>query len=393
MTLRILVLSYYFPPDLSSFRIEALVNALLIQGKGEVEIDLVTTQPNRYPSYKVDGPLPTPQSGLSVTRIALPTHACGVGGQARGFAHYAYGVRKAIKGKQYDVIVATSSRLMTAALGAVIARKTHTPLYLDIRDIFVDVLPELFPGMFGKGLTRVFSWVEKNTLKHATQVNLVSPAFLSYFSARYPHRRFSTHTNGVDDLFLQTTFYPGTPTRPEGPLNIVYAGNIGTGQGLEKILPALAERLVDTARFYVIGDGSTLKQLSDALVKRQVKNVVLIPPMPRDGLIPYYQQADVLFLHLNNFKAFYKVIPSKLFEYAATGKPILAGLPGFSKAFTLGNIANACVFAPGNPDAAVAELARLKLGSTDRSAFIRAYSRDAIQQRMALEILNTGNVE
>ncbi len=393
MTMRILVLSYYFPPDLASFRIEALVNALLIQGKGEVDIDLVTTQPNRYPSYKVAGVIPAPQPGLSVTRVALPSHTCGVLGQAWGFAHYAYGVRKAIKGKQYDLIVATSSRLMTAALGALIARNTHTPLYLDIRDIFVDVLPELFPGMFGTGLTRVFSWVEKNTLKHAAQVNLVSPAFLSYFMARYPERNFSTHTNGVDDLFLHTTFYPDTPTRPKGPLNIVYAGNIGAGQGLEKILPPLAERLANAACFYVIGDGSTLKQLSDALIKRQVKNVVLIPPIPRDRLIHYYQQADVLFLHLNSFKAFHKVIPSKLFEYAATGKPILAGLPGYSKEFTLGNIANACVFAPGNPDAAVAELARLKLSGTDRCAFIQAYSRDSIQQRMALEILNTGKVE
>lgn len=88
-----------------------------------------------------------------------------------------------------------------------------------------------------------------------------------------------------------------------------------------------------------------------------------------------------------------KVIPSKLFEYAATGKPILAGLEGYSKAFTLNHIPNACVFAPGNADAAVAALARLRLSATDREAFLRAYSRSTIQQRMAFDILETAKLK
>jgi glycosyltransferase involved in cell wall biosynthesis len=389
MTVRILILSYYFPPDLSAFRAEALVNALFTHGNGEIEIDVLTTQPNRYPSYEA-GPAHTAhQPKLSVTRIDLPAHRFSAWGQAWGFAHYACGVLQAVKGKQYDVIVATSSRLMTAALGAAIARRKHAPLYLDIRDIFVDVLPELFPGFLGKLLACMFSRLEKITLEYATRVNLVSPGFLSYFSPRYPHKTFSTYTNGVDDLFLETPFHTDPPDEPTRALKIVYAGNIGTGQGLEKILPPLAERLANRAFFYVIGDGNTMKKLSEALINRNIKNVELIPPMPRHGLIHYYQQADVLFLHLNSFNAFLKVIPSKLFEYAATGKPILAGLAGYSKAFTLNHIPNACVFAPGNPDAAVAALARLDLGATDREAFLREYSRSRIQQSMAFDILNT----
>ncbi|MGF6097287.1 glycosyltransferase family 4 protein [Pseudomonas sp. 18175] len=389
MTTRILLLSYYFPPDLSAFRVEALVNALLTHGK-EVEIDVVTTRPNRYPSYEPEGDPTDYPPNLSLTRIKLPPRGFGLLGQVWGFAHYALGARKAVKGKHYDVIVATSSRLMTAALGASIARKKQLPLYLDIRDIFVDVLPEMFPGSLGKLLAQLFRRVETLTLKHATRVNLVSPGFLSYFSARYPHQTFSTHTNGVDDLFLHAEFYPGTPHVPNQPLNIVYAGNIGVGQGLEKILPPLADRLLGKACFYVIGDGNSMSLLRVALTKRQVTNVELIPPVPRERLIHYYQKADVLFLHLNSFEAFFKVIPSKLFEYAATGKPILAGLEGYSKAFTLNHIGNACVFTPANPDAAVAALAKLTLSATDRGAFIHTYSRASIQHRMATDILDTG---
>ena len=36
MTKRILILSYHFPPDLSAFRVEALVKALFTHGNGEI---------------------------------------------------------------------------------------------------------------------------------------------------------------------------------------------------------------------------------------------------------------------------------------------------------------------------------------------------------------------
>ncbi|AIG02142.1 putative glycosyltransferase [Pseudomonas fluorescens] len=388
MTVRILLLSFYYPPDLAGFRIEAIVNALLAQSACDVQIDLVTTSANRYASQYTPSQCDPPRPGLTITRIVLPRHNNGLIDQAYGFCVYANGVRRAIKHKEYDLILGSSSRLMTAALASAIARSRKTPLYLDIRDIFVDVLPELFPGLPGKVLTIIFTRVERLTVTQASRVNLISPGFLAYFKERYPGKTFSTYTNGVDELFVQPL--PQDHHCPaERRLKIVYAGNIGAGQGLEKIIPPLAERLADRACFYIIGYGSTLHTLRDALRSRRVTNVTLIAPTPRAQLLHYYRQADVLFLHLNTFKAFLKVIPSKLFEYAATGKPILAGLDGYSKHFAITHIANASVFVPADLESAVAALAQLRLEPTDRSAFVRDYARTTLHQRMAMDILGT----
>lgn len=151
MTVRILVLSFYYPPDLAagSFRIDALVKALLAKAGSGVQVDVVTTQPNRYRAYDAAAAELQESPGLSVRRIALPAHESGLLDQARAFVSYALGVRQATKGKDYDLIVASSSRLMTAALGAYLGFSIKTPLYLDIRDIFVDTLPELFPVVSG----------------------------------------------------------------------------------------------------------------------------------------------------------------------------------------------------------------------------------------------------
>jgi hypothetical protein len=51
-----------------------------------------------------------------------------------------------VANRDYDLVLATSSRLMTAALGALIARRKRARLYLDIRDIFVDTIGDVSPG-------------------------------------------------------------------------------------------------------------------------------------------------------------------------------------------------------------------------------------------------------
>lgn len=391
MTMRILLLSFYYPPDLAagSFRAEALVKALLEQNNCKLHIDLITTQPNRYHSYSTPAESYQSFSQLSIKRIALPPHKNGVVDQAKAFITYALGACKAARSKDYDLVVASSSRLMTAALGASISFQNKTPLYLDIRDIFVETLPELFPDTVGRAMTYFFSWVERLTIGQATQVNLISPGFLSYFNERYPNKVFSTHTNGVDDLFLQPLGDVEKPSSPSTELKIVYAGNIGAGQGLEHIIPAMAERLQGIAHFYIIGDGGTAGKLRHALESTNVSNVKFIAPTKRSNLLDYYRAADILFLHLNTFKSFQRVLPSKLFEYAATGKPILAGLAGYAQQFTKSKIANAMVFEPGDIDGAIKALNLLDLTSISRAGFVEDYSRFSIQQRMAQDVLGT----
>ena len=48
--------------------------------------------------------------------------------------------------KNYDLIFCTSSRYMTAFLGARVSKKIKSPLYTDIRDIFLDALPNFYPN-------------------------------------------------------------------------------------------------------------------------------------------------------------------------------------------------------------------------------------------------------
>ena len=385
MTGRLLFLTLYYPPDLSAgaFRASALVQALRAHAP-DLAIDVITSMPNRYQSFTTPAAERESDGIVSVRRLKLPPHRGDMRTQALSYARFAWNAARAASEHRYDLVLATSSRLMTATLGAWISRRAGAPLYLDIRDLFVDTMNEVLPSRVAPVLRPALSTVERWTIRRASKVNLVSPGFESYFSRRYPHTPLSFFTNGIDDDFMVEA--EPRPAGPDGQLTVVYAGNMGEGQGLHLIVPQIAGLLAGRARFRLIGDGGRKAQLVDALHRAGLSNVAVLPPLSRADLIAEYRSADVLFLHLNDYDAFTRVLPSKIFEYAALGKPIWAGVAGFAADFIRTQVGNAAVFPPCDATAAIRALDTLTMGSTPRVEFVRQYARRDIMDRMAADI-------
>jgi glycosyltransferase involved in cell wall biosynthesis len=392
--LRILFLTFYYRPDLcaGSFRATPLANELARIVPDGSSIDVITTQPNRYQSFDAGSEAVQHEDGISIYRIPLPRHQSGMVDQSRAFGAYAKGVLARVAQRDYDLVFATSSRLMTAALGAWVARRKRAKLYLDIRDIFVDTIGEVLPPPIAWLVKPVFSATERFAVRAADRVNLVSAGFADYFRGRYPTQRFSFYTNGVDEEFVacasDIVASPEPQTQPS--VRVLYAGNLGDGQGLHSIVPALAQRLAPRVSFQIVGDGGRKRDLEAELARLGVSNVELSAPMNRSELLAAYRRADVLFVHLNNLDAFKKVLPSKVFEYAALGKPVWAGVAGFAAEFVRTEIANAAVFPPCDVEAAIRAFETLRLADTPRPGFIAKYARTNINSAMANEIIAVG---
>jgi glycosyltransferase involved in cell wall biosynthesis len=388
--LKILVLSFYFRPDLSagSFRTTALVDALRQKLPADGRVDVLTTLPNRYSSFTVEAPIEEILSGVSIFRIALPRHQSGMLDQTKAFISFARAVLRKTRGKEYDLIFATSSRLMTAVLGAYVAKRNQKPLYLDLRDIFVDTTKDVLPKYLAILTLPFFTLLERWAINSASKVNLVSKGFSGYFATRYPKQKFSFFTNGIDDEFLSLPSTESAP-RTDGMVEVLYAGNLGEGQGLNTIIPVLAKRMRGRVRFTIIGDGGRKDALRAALANAGVDNVELKPPMKREQLIKAYLAADVLFLHLNDYDAFRKVLPSKLFEYGAMGKPIWAGVAGYAAEFVRTELDNAAVFHPCDAAEAERMFSQLRLQSEPRDRFVAKFARTNIANEMANDVMRT----
>lgn len=395
MSKKILLLTYYYPPDLSagSFRAQSLVEALQRQGGESIHIDVLSTQPNRYSDHAVLADNVESHLGLNIRRVYLPARRDGFLGQALSFGVFARKVYFLTSHKDYQLVIATSSRLMTALLGALVARRCGADLYLDIRDIFVDNLDVLFGRITAMPVRFVFRRLERFAFMQAKRINLVSKGFLKYFSKNYPTKALSFFSNGIDSAFIDRQCREKLENiEKRSPVRVVYAGNVGDGQAMHLIVPDLARQLGDRVHFSIIGAGGRIDELKEAVERSQLHNVEIHSPMARAELLDVYSDADVLFLHLNDKPAFRHVLPSKLFEYAAIGKPIWAGVSGYAADFIAKEIENAAIFYPCDVTSAVSSFSRLELRHTDRSNFVLKYERRRIMDAMALDILDVFKV-
>ena len=233
---------------------------------------MITTLPSRYSSFLKEAPAVEMRPQFTIHRIKTPQHNSGMFDQCKAFVVYAKGVAQIITDNDYDMVYATSSRLMTAILGAHIARKMNRPLYLDIRDIFVETIVEVLPYKAGLILAPFLSMLERYAINSAGKINLVSAGFLPYFQKRYPHLEFEMFTNGIDDQFLKVEPKRYNQDVP-AELTVVYAGNIGEGQGLHNIIPELAEKFAGKLLFKIVGDGGRANELASALKLSGSQNV------------------------------------------------------------------------------------------------------------------------
>lgn len=387
--MRILLISFYFEPDLSagSFRNTSLFKELLSRMNKEDFIHVVTTQPNRYDSFKLESNNEEKGNNYIINRIKIPKHKGGMVDQAKSYITFFRETIKLTKKENYDLVYASSSKLFSAFLGKIISNKKKTPLYLDIRDIFVDSIRDTFEKnkIIQIPLVIFLKIIESYTFRNTKHINLVSEGFKVHFN-KYSKPSYSYFTNGIDDIFMDIK--DSNIEYEKDKIIITYAGNIGIGQGLEKIIPQAAKQLGNKYLLRIIGDGGTKNLLVNKIKVLNVENVEIIEPIKRDLLIEYYKKSHFLFFHLNDMEAHKYVLPSKMFEYCAFDKPIIAGVSGYAAEFIKQNITNYILFKPEDIDDFVRQIENFDIKFIKRKDFISKFSRKKILEDMCDSIIN-----
>lgn len=356
-------------------------------GKNSIAIHVITTVPHKTSPKGHEKTYSLCTDNINIDRVRLPLLGATFFADILNFLYFYCHVLNSVRKSRYDVVAVTTSRLMTGFLGACISRMTNTPLYLDIRDIFYESFRDVFRSAAFIPIAHCIRKIESFTYATAHTMNVVSEGFVPYVR-QFNVKRLTVRTNGIDDEFLNIDYSNGG--KRKNKRTILYAGNIGLGQCLHKIIPQLADHLRDEFDFTVIGDGNQKKLLVQDIVRLGLKNVTILESVPRSELINHYRTADILFLHLDRLPAFRRVIPSKIFEYGTTAKPIMAGVSGYAEKFITLNIPNAVVFEPCDARDAIKVLSNISYKEIDVALFSRKFSRRNIAHSIAQDIINIG---
>lgn len=170
--------------------------------------------------------------------------------------------------------------------------------------------------------------------------------------------------------------------RPQRPFRVVFAGTVGLAQGLEVVLDA-AERLRGRRdiRIEVFGGGARFGALAGEARARDLENVRFAPGVAHREMPRLLARGDALLLTLHPHPIFRRVVPSKLSECLAMGRPVVAAAAGEVAALLQETGAGVAV-APGDgaalaralEDLAGAPERRRSMGERARAVAVRCFA-------------------
>ena len=107
------------------------------------------------------------------------------------------------------------------------------------------------------------------------------------------------------------------------PFTILYSGNLGLYYEFDTLLDAAEELQDEYVRLVFVGAGGRKQHISDTIVKRGLKNVMMFPYQPFETLNDSLNACDASLVTIA--KGIEGIsFPSKLYSSLAVGKPILA---------------------------------------------------------------------
>ena len=258
-----------------------------------------------------------------------------------------------------DVIIATSPQVFTALAGRVLSKWKRKPWIMEVRDLWPESIKTV-GAMKDNLFIRYFEWQEKRCYKSAEKIVVVTDSFKRKLIERgIDAEKISVIKNGVNkDLFKPVPKDEALikELHLEGKTIIGYIGTHGMAHKLDFILES-AHRLEgdDSLHFLLIGGGAMKEQLLKQKEELKCKNVTMLDPVMKNDVARYISILDVCLINLKKSPLFTTVIPSKIFENAGMGKPILMGVEGEAKDIIESYGAGVC-FEPENYDDFVAKL-------------------------------------
>lgn len=108
---------------------------------------------------------------------------------------------------------------------------------------------------------------------------------------------------------------------------VLYAGIMGPLQDLERVIDAAKCVTSDKITFLLVGEGEDKARLKNLANKLERQNVMFINNQPWELMARITNCADLCLLPLRTEKMLGTVLPKKVFEYAACGKPIVSFCP------------------------------------------------------------------
>lgn len=208
-----------------------------------------------------------------------------------------------------------------------LSRLRRVPLVFDAFLSLYDSLV-LDRGAFDRNgsKARLLAWVDRTACRLADRVLLDTRAHVEYFCQAYdlPPEKFWVLPIGADD----TVFRGTVPREANGqPYTVLHFGRYIPLHGLETVVRAagILEEEGDGIRFLLIGDGEERRKVENLARELGLRSILFRDSQPPERLAETIRDADLCLGIFGRTGKASRVVPNKVYEALAMGKPVVTG--------------------------------------------------------------------
>jgi glycosyltransferase involved in cell wall biosynthesis len=231
-----------------------------------------------------------------------------------------------------EIIIGFS--ILNANLGMRIARKNNIPFVYYLNDAVHTLVPL-------RSLQPIAKIIESETLKHADKVVVINEELREYaINLGADPERVSVIRAGIDSSKFNPSI-DGSRIREKYGLSkddtvLFFMGWLYMFSGLREVAHSLLE-VKDkhpNIKLLVVGKGDIYKELEELRERQGLNQLVLVSWQPYEKIPDYIAASDICLLPAYNNEVMRNIVPIKMYEYMACGKPVIATkLPGLMKEF------------------------------------------------------------
>jgi len=295
-----------------------------------------------------------------------------------------------------EVIIGSSPHPFAAFAAAKLARKLKAKFFLELRDLWPQVIVDMGKLNEYHPITKAMRLLEKYLYRAADKIIVLAEGSKKYLiekngikESKILYLPNGVHLNNFScqkDRDVLRKLYNFTK------FTLIYTGAHGPANSLDTILRA-ADRLRENKdiEIVLVGDGILKEKLLKQAKEMRLNNVRFFNPVSKTEIPGILRAADAAIITLKKVKVFsYGVSPNKLFDYMAARKPIICAVEG-EMAEKVENIGCGISIMPEDEKLmadAIIQLVNLpqnelkKMGDNGYEEIKKNYSREKLAQKL-----------
>ncbi|MDO1502209.1 glycosyltransferase family 4 protein [Winogradskyella maritima] len=357
---QLLIFTNYFPPEMgaASNRIHHLAEGL----KDEYEVSVVTPLPN-YPTgkifegYKGKWRYTSTEDEVTVNRLwVYASNSKNKFKRLLAMLSYSFSICWFILTRKVpNKVIVQSPPLLVAFTCMLFLKSKKRKLVLNVSDLWPLAGLELNALKKGFGYS-VLEKIERFNYKRSDLILGQSEEILSHVKTIVPNTSTFLYRNFPD---FEPPELASRDKSNTGKIKMVYAGLLGIAQGVLKLCKALDYSNVE---FHIYGSGAEAELILEYISNNPNLLIYYHGSLKREELHKALLQYDLTIIPLVN--RIYGSVPSKVFEYARLGLPMLYFGGGEGESIVLQNDLG-WVVTSGDYEALNTCLGKLKISELD----------------------------